>query len=105
MTPQTRGFRALVTIKNPNPRRLAVWRGAVLQDTLKTHDQLITPLTEDLRLTYAGRSDKAKAMVVMSVEDEDGPGEPWVQEVGAAPVAPDPDKAYVKGVDAAAANL
>lgn len=86
----------MITVTNPNPGTLGLWRGAVLQDVLKPHDQLEVPLTEDLRLTYSGRS---KARVVLSIKgtgDEaffaDGPAH-WVQEVGPKPVRPDPEHA------------
>lgn len=81
----------LVTITNPNPKTLQVWRNNVLQDSLKPHDQLKTPLTEGLMLTYEGR-----ALAVLQIDGDDITDQEWVQQVGRVAVQVDPNLAYEK---------
>jgi hypothetical protein len=84
----------LVTITNPNPNILIVWRSGKLQDTLRPHDQIKTPITEDLTLTYGG---SGRALAVLQIEGDDTTDEEWVQQVSRTPVRVDPELAYERG--------
>lgn len=76
---------------NPNPGRIFVHRGGQIQDVLETHDQLITPLTESLKVSYEGKA----ALVLFEIRADDPmeSHEPWLQTVRGQPTRPDPEKA------------
>lgn len=93
----------LVRITNPNPRTLSVWRGSLLIASLKPHDQVLTPLDDQLSLSCEGKArvvlqlegggdltdEEAEARFVMLGNDQSQ----WVQEVGPTPCGVHPDLA------------
>lgn len=81
---------SLIEIVNPNPRRLAVWRGDSLTFLLDTGEGIKIHPSPDLRLSYEGRNN---ARVVLIEHRDDGvPGDEWVQEIGPKPAAPSFDQ-------------
>jgi len=77
----------MITITNPNPRPLCVWRGPLLLETLRPHDQLLLVVTADLRVS----TERGKSLVLFDLD-----GDEWVQAVTDRKVFPDPEKALAR---------
>lgn len=90
-------MRALVTIRNPNPRILAVWQGPRLIDTLRPKQEVLVAMTAELRLTYEGK--RALVYCLAHSDDEGFEDAEWIQEVTSEPTPVHPDRALEKASD------
>ncbi len=84
-------IKILATITNPNPRPIVIWHGDTRVTTLRPHDQVITPLVENLRVSCP----TGRALVVMSLEGAEEEDD-WLQDVRVEPVEIHPSLAVKK---------
>lgn len=71
---------SFISVTNPNPCRVHVWRGSECLHTLEPHDTLTMPLFHGLRVSASSK----RAVLVF----EHVGFEPWMQRIGQSPSEP-----------------